>query len=286
MVYNNNNNNINNSYFTKYKDDIVNHPYIMGALVIGALIIIFYFIYVYAIQDTALQGYTYYANDILKLDPLFTENASSSDECINICKNYSNCDGITYDSNTNTCIGQKNGRLRTDDDNFIAWVKGYQSNKLKISGNMPDVNETKVLVSSIKSSTSANIPSKDVPNPAFPDSFTYHFIINVQDWYENYSYWRHILHKGTPMDKSVNNKTKTIQYSNWEQIVTDIPDQTAGFWLSPFQNNLRIAITTVSKKPEPRTYPHANIEKCLCKNKNNTDNMNNKNNMNNEKYAS
>jgi hypothetical protein len=264
MVYNNNNNNLNNDYVTKFKDDIVNHPYIMLALILGAIFVIIYFIYVYAIQDTSLQGYTYYANDILKLDPLFTENVGNSEECINICKNYSNCDGITYDTNTSTCIGQKNGRLRTDDDNYIAWVKKSTSNKLKNTGNIDTLKDIKPIISYIKSDTSANIASKDLPNPAFPDSFSYHFIINIQDWYENYSYWRHILHKGTPIDKTVNNKTRNIEYTNWEKIINDIPEQTAGFWLTPFQNNLRIAVTTMSQTPKPRTYEHANIEKCKC----------------------
>jgi hypothetical protein len=266
MVYYNNNNN-NNNNLVKFKDDILNHPYIIFGIVLAFFIIVGYVIYTYAIFDEPVQGYTYFANDILKLDPLFTENASNMYECTNLCKQQANCDGVTFDSNTSTCIGQKNGRLRTDEDNYFAWIKKKKQNIYDRKGNIQSINKINPVISSLKSNNKVIIASKDVPSPPFPDTYSCSFIIRIQDWYENYSLWRHILHKGTPIDKTVNNKSKTVQYHNWEKIVMDIPEQSMGFWLSPFQNNLRIAITTISKKPEPRTYPHANIEKCLCKNK-------------------
>ena len=271
MVYNNNNlNNIDNRYITRFKDDVVNHPYIMIFLLLMCIVVIVYFIYKYAISNQTIQGYTYYANEILKLDPLFTETTDNPDACIALCKNYSNCDGITYDSNTGTCLGQQNGRLRTDDDNYSAWVKSTSSNltKLKTSGNIQSVTNIEPLITNLLSTKYAMIPPKDLPYPPFPDSYSYHFVLNIQDWYVNYSYWRHIFHKGTPIDGSVNNKNKPIQYSNWEEIVNDLPEQTIGCWLSPYQNNLRVAVTTLSKIPHMRTYEHANIEKCKCDNTN------------------
>jgi hypothetical protein len=265
MVYYNNNNNKNN--LVAFKDDILNHPYIIFGIVLAFFVIVGYVIYTYAIFDEPVQGYTYFSNDILKLDPLFTETASNMYECTNLCKQQSNCDGVTFDSNTSTCIGQKNGLLRTDEDNYFAWVKKKKQNVYDRTGNIQTINKINPLITSLKSNNTVIIASKDVPSPPFPDTYSCSFIIKVQDWYENYSFWKHILHKGTPIDKTVNNMKKTIQYHNWEKISIDIPEQSMGFWLSPFQNNLRIAITTVSKKPEARTYPHANIEKCLCKNK-------------------
>ena len=133
MVYSNNNNN-NNNNIVKFKDDILNHPYIVFGLVFAFFFIVGYVIYKYAIFDEPVQGYTYFANDILKLDPLFTENAENMYECTNLCKQQSNCDGVTFDTNTTTCIGQKNGRLRTDEDNYFAWVKN--KNSLKMSHKM------------------------------------------------------------------------------------------------------------------------------------------------------
>jgi hypothetical protein len=270
MVYNNNNNIINNNLgVSKSKDDILNHPYIILGLVFAFIIVVVYVIYKYAVTDQPLQGYTFFANDILKLDPLFTESASNVDECINLCKQQSNCEGITFDSINNTCVGQKNGRLRTDEDNYYSWVKRKKENIYNRNGSIKSIDQIKPLIDTLKSNNKVIISSKDIPSPPFPDTYSCSFVIKIQDWYENYSYWRHILHKGTPIDKTVNNKNKMIQYHNWEKIAIDIPEQSMGFWLSPFQNNLRIAITTVSKTPQSRTYPHANIEKCLCKNTDN-----------------
>ena len=281
MVYNNNNlNNIDNRYITRFKDDVVNHPYIMIFLLLMCIIVIVYVLYKYAISNQTLQGYTYYANDILKLDPLFTETTDNPDACIAICKNYTNCDGITYDSNTGTCIGQQNGRLRTDDDNYSAWVKSssVSINKLKNTGNVYSVTNTDPLINNLKSTKYVMFHPKDLPYPPFQDSYSYHFVITIEDWYTNYSYWRHIFHKGTPIDKSVNNKNKPVEYTNWEEIENDIPEQTIGCWLSPYQNNLRIAVTTLSKIPKMRTYEHANIEKCKCDNVNVSDILNNNKN--------
>ncbi len=260
MVYYNNNNNNNNLVI--FKDDILKHPYIVFGFVFAFFAIVGYVIYTYAVFDEPVQGYTYFANDILKLDPLFTENVTNMYDCTDLCKRQANCDGITFDNNTNTCIGQKNGRLRTDEDNYFAWVKKKNDRKYDRNGNIESINKITTLISSLKSNNRVIIESKNVPSPPFPDTYSCSFIIKIQDWYENYSFWRHILHKGTPIGK-------TIQYHNWEKIVVDIPEQSMGFWLSPFQNNLRIAITTVAKKPESRIYPHANIEKCLCKNTDN-----------------
>jgi hypothetical protein len=261
MVYSNSNNIINN---VQTKDDVLNHPFIMMGLLFAFLFVVIYVIYKYAVTNSPVQGYTYYANDILKLDPLFTETLTNIDDCVDMCKNQINCDGITYDNNTNVCIGQKEGRLRTDDDNLYAWVKKKGTSSLILKGEIKDFQETKILINSIKSNNSLAIPSKNISNPPFIDSFSYSFVIKIEDWYENYSFWRHILHKGSPPDKSSNNKMKKLEYPKWEQIMVDLPEQTLGFWLSPFQNNLRVAVTTLSKIPKSKNYEHANIEKCKC----------------------
>ena len=270
MVYNNNNNNINNNNNKTFLENIKKageiQPYIIFGLILVCIIIIIYVIYKYAAKNRPLSGYTYYANDLLKLNPLFTESTTNITECITLCEKQGNCDGITFDSNTNVCLGQKDGRLRTDEDYLSAWQKKKNTDRLNITGIVEDVSKIPSLISNIKSNTRVVIPSKEIPYPPFPDNFTYSFVIRIKDLYDNFSYWRHILHKGTPIDKSVNNQFKTLQYQNWEQINSDLPEQTLGFWLSPFQNNLRVAISTISKSPLPRTYDHGNIEKCRCDN--------------------
>jgi len=274
MVYNNNNNNnisnsINNKTFLEnIRKSGEIQPYIILGLILLCIILIIYIIYKYAAKNRPLYGYTYYANDLLKLNPLFTESTNNISECISLCEKQSNCDGITYDSNTNICLGQKDGRLRTDEDYLSAWQKKKNTNRLNITGIVKDVSKIPPLISNIKSNTTVIIQSKEIPYPPFPDNFTYSFVIKIKDLYDNFSYWRHILHKGTPIDKSVNNQFKTLQYQNWEQISANLPEQTLGFWLSPFQNNLRVAISTLSKSPSPRTYEQANIEKCKCDNLN------------------
>ena len=262
MVYSNNNNNIINNVSSK--DDVLNHPFIMMGLLFAFLFVVIYIIYKYAVTNSPVQGYTYYANDILKLDPLFNETLTNIDDCVNLCKDQINCDGITYDNNTNVCIGQKEGRLRTDDDNLYAWVKKKSSTPLRLKGEVREIKETKILIDNIKSNNNLSIQTRNIPNPPFIDSFSYSFVIKIEDWYENYSFWRHILHKGSPPDRSSNNKIKKLEYHNWEQIMTDLPEQTLGFWLSPFQNNLRIAVTTISITPQIKNYEHANIESCKC----------------------
>ena len=255
MVYYNDNS---NNFIPRVKDDIVNHPSVMIGLIIAFIIITVYVIYKYAITNAPVQGYTYFANDILKLDPLFTESTTTDQQCIEIWNNHSNCDGLTYEINTGACIGQKGGRLRTDDDNYYAWVKGRPSSAAK------NVTNSKVLLNNINTNSGATISSKDIPYPQLPDTFTYAFYIRIQDWYENYSYWRHVMHKGTPFDRSKNSAKKVLEYVNWENVSNDFPEQCLGFWLSPFQNNLRIAITTTSETPQPRMYDQAHVQKCKC----------------------
>jgi hypothetical protein len=53
-------------------------------------------------------------------------------------------------------------------------------------------------------------------------------------------------------------------YYSWEKLNNDFPEQVIGAWLTPFQNNLRLAVTTTSQRPYSRTYPHAHIKKCKC----------------------
>ena len=267
VYYNNNNNNINNrKILENIKEAGQSQPYIVFGLIFICIIIIVYVIYKYAVTNDPLTGYTYYSNDLLKLNPLFTEQITNINECITLCEKQGNCDGITYDANSNICIGQKDGRLRTDEDHLSAWVKKKTNKQLNITGIINDVSNIAPLISNIKSNNRAIIESKEIPNPPFPNNFTYSFVIKIKDLYENFSYWRHILHKGTPIDKSTNTQLKTFQYQNWEKIRADLPEQTLGFWLSPFQNNLRVAISTISKSPLPRTYDQANVEKCRCDN--------------------
>jgi hypothetical protein len=257
MVWNNMNNNLNQ------RNDIINHPYVIFALGFFSIAVVIYIIYIYAFSGKPKQGYTYYSDDLLKMDNLFTETVSNVDDCQKLCEEQPRCTGITYESDNNTCIGQEYGRLRTDKDNYYAWVKPTTTHTL-LNSSDKRLKSGKAITGYLKSDTSATLKTSSIPIPPLIDQFSFSFWLVIQDWYSNFSYWRHIFHKGTPIDSSKNRQFKTLVYYNWEKLNNDLPEQVIGAWLTPFQNNLRIAITTTSQRPYNRVYPHAHIKTCKC----------------------
>jgi hypothetical protein len=81
------------------------------------------------------------------------------------------------------------------------------------------------------------------------DGFNYSmsFFIYLNDYSENFEYWKHVLHKGTEM-----RNTDVLNYTDWNELVQDIPSQSPGLWFNPKNTNLRISFTT-------------HIDKALCK---------------------
>ena len=78
------------------------------------------------------------------------------------------------------------------------------------------------------------------------------------DFYENYGVWRHVFHKGTKIDPSIK-----LNYQSWESLINDIPNQCIGVWISPFTNNMRIAITTSSVKgSQTGSFKDAFVQQC------------------------
>jgi hypothetical protein len=259
MVYNNNNNRIINNIVDKEDGS----HYIIYILLFGfALFVMIYIIYTYFAPKKPIKGYTFYANDINNLNPLFNEKVKNVNECVDLCKKQPNCDGITFSEKKNICLGQNEGRLRTDTDEFTAWVKPKKFDSLKTFGEINSLDDGQKLISNINSNSRVVIEAAKVPSPPLIDQFAFSFWITIHDWYVNYSYWRHIFHKGTAFDLENNKKIKTLKIRNWEQIVSDLPNQCIGVWLTPFQNNIRIAVTTEAPAFTPQTYDEANIEKC------------------------
>jgi hypothetical protein len=261
MVYlNNNNNRLNNVV----SDNIRNHLFIIILLFGVLFFIIVYVIYYYFRTNQPLNGMTYYSNDILNLDPLFTITAADMNDCIDNCNKQSKCDGVTFNVKNKSCLGQYEGRLRSDSADFVAWVKSKKDSYTNSTGNVENVKQSNKLLSLTTSRNKVSLPNFKIPIPVFPDQFTYSFWITIKDWYYNYSYWRHIFHKGSPFDKSPKNSFKKFQYHNWEEITDNLPEQCIGAWLTPFQNNIRIALTTNSEKYTAEVYPDANVQKCEC----------------------
>jgi hypothetical protein len=257
-------NNVNNSNTNISKISINRSPYIIIFLIGLLFFVVIYVVYYYFRTNQPLPGFTYYSGDILNIDPLFNTTAIDINDCIDTCNKQPNCDGITFNSKTKSCLGQYEGRLRSDSSEFTAWVKSKKNDSIARTGNVEDIKQSQSLVSLVKSQSSGIIPGNKIPVPVFLDQFTFSFWITVKDWYQNYSYWRHIFHKGSPFDKSPKNSFKKFEYRNWEEITDKLPEQCIGAWLTPFQNNVRIALTTTSPKNTAEVYPDANVEKCEC----------------------
>ncbi len=259
MVYfNNGNNHLNNNVGEKESS----HGMIYLLLFGFALFLTIYVIYKYFAPPIPRQGYTFYSNDITNLNPLFNERVQNVNECVDLCKKQPTCDGITFSERKKICLGQKDGRLRSDTDEFSAWVKPKTFNALKTFGEVKNLKDGQSLISNLKSTSRLMIDKTKVPSPSFVDQFAFSFWITIHDWYSNYSYWRHIFHKGTPFDREQNSKISTIKIRNWEQIANDYQDQCIGVWMTPFQNNIRICITTKAPGFSPQVYDDANVEKC------------------------
>tara|TARA_B100000787_G_scaffold170220_1_gene164923 strand:- start:919 stop:2130 length:1212 start_codon:yes stop_codon:yes gene_type:complete len=86
--------------------------------------------------------------------------------------------------------------------------------------------------------TAYNVISKDIRPPIIENNISYSFWIYLKEFYYNFSKWKHIFHKGT------NIENKQLDYSYWENIENEIPEQSIGVWMHPYTNNLRICAKT------------------------------------------
>lgn len=234
---------------------IFSNVYLVMIICIIALLFIGYGVYYYIKTmdgPIILENSSYYGSDISNYQPIFREKTKSITDCINICQNDITCDGITYNNNTNACLGTKNGTIRSETDTYNAWVKPPGS---KPDNNTKDFSKA-VLVGYTTSMTT--VDSSKIQNPYMLGYFCYSFNLTIYDFYKNYGNWRHILHKGTPITPGI-----TLNYQSWENLIVDYPMQTIGIWLAPFSNNLRIAVTTTSlANTSYGSYPDAFVKKC------------------------
>lgn len=213
----------------------------------------FYYYYYYKLtsnNDINVNS-SYYGENILLYEPLFNETASNIEDCINMCKNDVICDGITYNNDTNICLGTKNGILRNENKIYSAWIKPIDINK-----HITTDFEKAILIGYTR--TYRNVIGEKLQMPYMIGHFSFSFNIIIYDFNKNYGYWRHILHKGTKIENNT-----VLNYQSWENLIKDIPNQCIGVWLAPFNNNMRIAITTniISNKNNGH-YEHAFVNKC------------------------
>lgn len=222
-------------------------------ILVISLFFIGYVVYVYFYEtsnNTIQANSSYYGKDIALYEPIFQQVTDTLPDCIDLCNNDLTCDGITYNNNTQTCMGTKNGQIRNETASYSAWVKPVTTT-IKIT----DFTKS-ILVGYTK--TSRQILGNKISNPFMLGNFCYSFNLTIYDFYKNYGYWRHIFHKGTDIGTN-----RTLSYQSWENLVKDIPNQVIGVWLAPFSNNLRIAVSTTSLSNRAYgSYSDAFVEKC------------------------
>lgn len=244
----------NRTGFYERKGKIFSNTSIIVLILVISLLFIGYVVYRYFNMslDTLVQSNSsYYGQNILLYEPLFQQSTNTIKECIDVCNNDITCDGITYNNDTQMCSGTKNGQIRNETSQYSAWVKPPNTTLTK------NVDFKKAIQVGYTKSSRV-ISGMKIPNPYMLGNFCYSFNLTIYDFYKNYGYWRHIFHKGTDIPTG-----NTLTYQSWENLVKDIPNQVIGVWLAPFNNNLRIAISTTSLANKSYgSYSDAFIEKC------------------------
>ena len=107
----------------------------------------------------------------------------------------------------------------------------------------------------------------DIVQPKLNNNYSISFWIYIDNFYENYNYWKHILHKGSEISGILN-------YKYWYNIETEIPKQNLGIWMHPNQNNLELPfqqlliqtiqiLNTLNTKPLLRLLKKTNTKKLL-----------------------
>ena len=236
--------------------------YVLMIIAVSSVFFIGYSIYYYLKQSNILNiiaNSSYYGKDITLYEALFQENATKMTDCINLCENNILCDGVTYNNDTQVCSGTKNGQIRNESDSFSAWVKPPDSKINNKNNKNNNLDFTKVILVGY-TNTPKVVKNTLLQNPYTIGFFAYSFNLTIYDFNKNYGSWRHLFHKGTPID------TNTIMtYQSWENLIVDFPIQSIGVWLAPFTNNLRIAVTTTSSaNTNSGSYEDAFIQKCDC----------------------
>lgn len=214
-------------------DNPFNNPIILWSLVIISLgFMIYGLYYYYTTTGTILPAKSYYGADLLNYSPVFKLNTEQIDPCIKRCEADPLCDGITFNRDELTCVGTKKGVLREDDASLSAWVKPMtdpESDKSKKSIILVGLAKENVVISTDK-----------ISYPGNPYEFNWSMYLYLNDHMANHGSWRHIMHKGSEV-------TDQIDTANWEDVLAQFPDQSVGIWMAPFNNNLRIALTTVTQ---------------------------------------
>lgn len=217
---------LNNSNEATKDKTAFDNIYVLIGIFCITVFFISYGIYLYLKKDSKIKiGKTFYSKDLTAYKPLFKLDTDKIDKCIERCSKDVMCSGITFNEELLNCVGTKKGVLRNDTNNYKSWVKSKVKEK---------TGKFNTLIGLINFKTI--IDKKDVPLPINPNSFNYSFYLYINDFYADHGKWRHIFHKGSEINE--------INTQDWENVIKMCPDQGIGVWLSPFNNNIRVCMTT------------------------------------------
>lgn len=237
----------------KLNTDPFQYPITLTIIALICILFISYTIYNYYSNNSEFNiGKSFYGKDIYNYVPLFENKVNNVDECQERCIRDPSCSGVTFNNDTKICVGSEEGVLRDEDKNFSAWIKPKDASKIDF--------KTGILLSYADKPRSVN-KYKFIP-PGIQGDFCFSFSITITDFYHNFGSWRHVFHKGTGM-KDPDSGEYINDYQNWENIVSEYPDQCIGVWLAPYTNNMRICFTTISNmNMKTNNHLHAFIQKC------------------------
>ena len=219
--------------------DPFENPVLLTFILLITFGFIAYGLYYYYKSDTDFkQGQTFYGADVLAYEPLFTLDTDKIDKCIDRCQKDSMCAGVTFNTDTLTCTGTEEGQLRDDNSNYVSWVKPKSiANSTGFHNKLVGANTEKPIQGFANSFMTIN--NTEFARPPFNSRFNFSVFLYINDFYEGHGRWRNIICKGTPWPAG-----EHLNTPYWETVTESRPDQCLGIWLAPFNNNLRICLTT------------------------------------------
>lgn len=87
-----------------------------------------------------------------------------------------------------------------------------------------------------KSNKPSNFVDEEIKSPLDGYNYSMSFFIYINDYVENFKYWKHVLHKGSEL-----RSRDILNYTDWDTLVTDIPTQNPGIWINPQSTFLRLS---------------------------------------------
>ena len=215
--------------------DPFENPVLLAFILLITFGFIAYGLYRYYTKESEYKpGQTFYGSDILAYEPLFKMDTDKAEKCVSRCQKDSLCAGITFNTETLTCLGSEEGQLRDDSNNFVSWVKPKSQLSSVFAKNKA---ADKPLVGLANSQTT--VKNTELARPPFISRFNFGLFIYINDFYEGHGRWRNIICKGTEWLAG-----EPLDTPYWETVSAERPDQCLGIWLAPFNNNLRVCITT------------------------------------------